>query len=191
MEEEERAIMKAEGEEPIVSEQLEMFNAKLVKKEVVLKQAEMEVIATQGEEEMMRGLVEEELIIGQDKKEEANKQADEGVFVQHVEEVTDNTVDQFITYKEDGMSAPLPAYQPIISFSKPLAAEDDVGEVHEEELGLQSAFQSELIALMPRVEKPVVNKEVEVTDAMKVEEEAIINQAETEVEEIITAQQEE
>jgi len=139
----------------------------------------------------MSRLVEEELIIEQDEKEEANKQADEGVFVEHVEEVADNTVDQFTTYKEEGVCAPLPAYQPATSFSKPLAAENDVGEVHEDELGLQSAFQSELIALMPRVEKPVVNTEVEVTDAMKVEEEAIINQAETDVEEIITAQQEE
>ena len=191
MEEEERAIMKAKVEVSIVSEQVETFNAKLVEKEVVLKQAEVEVIATRGEEEVMSRLVEEELIIEQDEKEEANKQADEGVFVEHVEEVADNTVDQFTTYKEEGVSAPLPAYQPATSFSKPLAAEDDVGEVHEDELGLQSAFQSELIALMPRVEKPVVNTEVEVTDAMKVEEEAIINQAETDVEEIITAQQEE
>ena len=187
--EEERAIMKAKMENPIVSEQVETFNAKLSGKEVVLKQAEVEVIATQGKEGVICRLVEEELIIEQDKKEEANKQADEGVVVEHVEEVADNTVDQFISSKEEGVSAPLPAYQPITSFSKPLAAEDDVREVHEEELGLQSAFQSELNALMPRVEKPVVNKEV--TDAMKVEEEAIINQAETEVEEIITAKQEE
>ena len=191
MEEEERAIMKAKVEVSIVSEQVETFNAKLVEKEVVLKQAEVEVIATRGEEEVMSRLVEEELIIEQDEKEEANKQADEGVFVEHVEEVADNTVDQFTTYKEEGVSVPVPAYQSATSFSKPLAAEDDVGEVHEDELGLQSAFQSELIALMPRVEKPVVNTEVEVTDAMKVEEEAIINQAETDVEEIITAQQEE
>ena len=187
--EEERAIMKAKMENPIVSEQVETFNAKLSGKEVVLKQAEVEVIATQGKEGVICRLVEEELIIEQDKKEEANKQADEGVVVEHLEEVADNTVDQFISSKEEGVSAPLPAYQPITSFSKPLAAEDDVREVHEEELGLQSAFQSELNALMPRVEKPVVNKEV--TDAMKVEEEAIINQAETEVEEIITAKQEE
>ena len=191
MEEEERAIMKAKVEVSIVSEQVETFNAKLVEKEVFLKQ--VEVIATRGEEEVMSRLVEEELIIEQDEKEEANKQADEGVFVEHVEEVADNTVDQFTTYKEEGVSVPLPAYQPATSFSKPLAAaaEDDVGEVHEDELGLQSAFQSELIALMPRVEKPVVTTEVEVTDAMKVEEVAIIDQAETDVEEIITAQQEE
>ena len=56
MEEEERAIMKAKVEVSIVSEQVETFNAKLVEKEVVLKQAEVEVIATRGEEEVMSRL---------------------------------------------------------------------------------------------------------------------------------------
>ena len=95
-----------------------------------------------------------------------------------VEEAIANEVDQSITYKEEGVS-------------KPLAAKDDLGEAPEEELGLHTAFQGELIDLMPRVEEPVVAKEVEVTDAMKVEEEAIINQGANEVEEIITAKQEE
>ena len=94
--------MEAKVEEPIVSEQGEMFNVKLVEDEVSLQQAE-------------------------------------------VEEAIANKVNQFITYKEEEVSAPLPAHQPITSFSEPLAvrpkgssievAEDDFGEAHEEELG--------------------------------------------------------
>ena len=129
----------------------------------------------------MISIVKEEVIIGQDEEQMSNKLVGDEVSLEQaeVEEAIANEVDQSITYKEEGVS-------------KPLAAEDDLGEAPEEELGLQTAFQGELIDLMPRVEKPVVAKEVEeVTDAMKVEEEAIINQGANEVEEIITAKQEE
>ena len=75
---EERTIMEAKVEEPIVSEQGEMFNVKLVEDEVSLQQAE-------------------------------------------VEEAIANKVNQLITYKEEEVPAPLPAHQPITSFSEPLA----------------------------------------------------------------------
>ena len=169
MEEEERSIMKAKVEELIVSKQVEMFNAKPVEEEVVFQKAEVKVVATQGEEEVMSRLVEDVVSLQQ----------------AEVEKAIANKVDQFITYKEEGVPAPLPSYQPITFFSKPSAVEDDIGEAHEEELGSQTALQSGLLALMPEVERP----EVEMTIAKRVEEVMIIKEAETEVEEIVTAKQ--
>ena len=85
------------------------------------------------------------------------------------------------------MPAPLPAHQPITFLSKPLDvedAEDDdcvvFGGAHQEEIGVQTASQGELIALIPKVKEPIVNQEVEepvlnkevvMIDATQVEEE--------------------
>ena len=63
--------------------------------------------------------------------------------------------------------APLPACQPTIFLSKPLAMEAVehadcvvIGGAHKEEIGFQTASQGELIALIPKVEEPVINKEM-------------------------------
>ena len=92
------------------------------------------------------------------------------------------------------MPAPLPAYQPITFLSKPLDvedAEDDNSVVfegaHKEETGFQTASQGELIALIPKVEEPIVSEQVEMFNARPVEEEVVFQQAEVEV---ITTQDE-
>ena len=74
-------IPKAEEMELIVSEQVEMFNAKPVEEEVVFKQTEVKVTAKQDEEW------------------EVNKEADEEVLVEHVEEF-DMSVENF-EYDQD------------------------------------------------------------------------------------------
>ena len=53
MKEEERAIMKAKVEEPIVSEQVEMFTAKPVEEEVVFKQVEEEIVSAKQDSEVV------------------------------------------------------------------------------------------------------------------------------------------
>ena len=83
--------------------------------------------------------------------------------------------------------APLPAYQPLTFLSKPLAPEDaevgdcvDFGGGHMEEMGLQTAFRGELIALMPKVEEVFVSQQVEMVNDDKVEE-VIVKQDDGEV----------
>jgi len=164
MEEEERAIMKAKVEEPIVSEQVEMFTAKLVEEEAVLKQVEEEIVSAKQDSEVV---VHSNL---------------------HAEKEEDMvTMEGNMATVEEDMAAHTPKVEePIVSeqvemFNAKPVEEEVVFQQAEVEV---IATQNEKVEEVVQDEEQVSNKLVEDEMSLQqVREEVIINQAGNEEEE--------
>jgi len=134
MKEEERAIMKAKVEVPIVSEQVETFNAKLLEKEVVLKQAEMEV-----------------------KLVDCPKPSNCVQLAQPQGGLVSGTTPAPLPACQPTIFHSKPLTVEAVGHADCVI----IGGAHKEEIGFQTASQGELIAIIPKEAEPVVNKEIE------------------------------
>ena len=170
MEEEERAIMKAKVEEPIVSEQVEMFTVKPVEEEVVFKQVEEEIVSAKQDSEVV---VHSNLHA----EKEENMVKMEGNIA---------TVEENMAAHTPKVEEPIVSEQVEMFNAKPVEEEVVFQQAEVEVIATQNEKVEEVVQDEEQMSNKLVEDEVSL---QQVQEEVIINQAENEAEDIITAKQ--
>ena len=170
MEEEERAIMKAKVEEPIVSEQVEMFTAKPVEEEVIFKQVEEEIVSAKQDSEVV---VHSNLHA----EKEENMVTMEGNMA---------TVEENMAAHTPKVEEPIVSEQVEMFNARPVEEEVVFQQAEVEVIATQNEKVEEVVQDEEQMSNKLVEDEVSL---QQVQEDVIINQAVNEAEDIITAKQ--